>query len=177
MKKSNRGFTLLELLLVVGIAAVLIVAGITTYSLVSKSNTINETVRLTNVILQQTRRLYSGQASYGAASVEAALVNTGNIPPKYVTGTDITSPYSSAAGAVTVTGNGTAGTFTLVIQVPNNQASEIGAQFDPNSSNEITSITVCGLTTNDGTAMTALATLATTCGNTSTLANMSITSR
>lgn len=150
MKTSQRGFTLLELLLVVGIAAILIIAGITTYSLVNKSNSINETTRLVNILMDQTRRMYAGQASYGVngTDLEPALYNSGSVPAKFISQTAnvIMSPFSSAAIAVAVASSETAeaGTFTVSLAVPPAYAPEMASNFDPRQSSEITSLTVCG---------------------------------
>jgi prepilin-type N-terminal cleavage/methylation domain-containing protein len=156
MKKSNsRGFTLLELLLVVGIAAILIVAGITTYSLVNKSNTATETIRLVNIVLDQSRRLFASTGSYTgtAAAMEAALVNTGKIPQKYISGVagNISSPYGAAATDVTLTPAAGGATFTMVMNIAGNQLPDIAPSFDPRRDDSITSITACGTTITDAT--------------------------
>lgn len=183
MKKSKqKGFTLLELLLVVGIAAILIVAGITTYNLVNKSNQINETTRLVNTILDQTRRLFGSSNNYGTADIEAALYNSGSVPPRYKAGAGvITTPFDQNALAVAVTG--ATQNFTIALRVPPAYAPELAQNFNPGTSSDIISLAVCGATTitqaNAATAMSA-ATLSTSCGSTTTLpaaANFTITAR
>lgn len=171
MRTGESGFTLLELLLVVGIAAILIIAGITTYSLVNKSNSVNEATRLVNVLLDQTRRMYAGQSTYGAsgASLEAALYNSGSVPAKFRTATagEIGSPFSSAAVAVAVAAAATAGEFTVSLTIPPAYGPELANNFDPRQSTEITQITVCGVNVTDASAATVgtPATYSTACGS------------
>ncbi len=170
MIKNNKGFTLLELLLVVGIAAILIVAGITTYNLVTRGNQVNEAVRLVNTLADQTRRLYSSQSTYGtsATNIEAALYNAGSVPSRYISATAgvITSPFSSAATAVAVTGDATAGQFNVSMAMPPNLVPEVVSTFNPAQSSDIVSVTYCGSTT---TANVDPATVATTCGSATTI--------
>ena len=184
--KRQRGFTLLELLLVVGIAAILIIAGITTYSLVNKSNSVNEATRLVNILLDQTRRMYAGQSTYGAsgADLEAALYNSGSVPAKFRSGTagTITSPFSSAAEAVAVAAAATSGEFTVSLVIPPAYGPEMANNFDPRQSTEITQITVCGTNITDSSAATAgtPAAFSTACGSSTTVpgtANFVVQSR
>ncbi len=183
MKKSNKtkGFTLLELLLVVGIAAILIVAGITTYNLVTRGNQVNEAVRLVNTLVDQTRRLYSSQNTYGAASnnIEVALYNAGSVPSRYLGGAGvITSPFSSAATAVAVTGHATAGQFTVSMAMPPNLVPEVVGAFNPAQSADIVSVAYCGATAVTGNIDPA--TVATACGSSTTIpttANMTVVFR
>lgn len=170
MKKSQRGFTLLELLLVVGIAAILIIAGITTYSLVNKSNSVNEATRLVNVLMDQTRRMYAGQSSYTgtAAQMETALYNSGSVPGKFRSATagTITSPFDSTANAVVIAPATPTSEFTISLVIPPAYGPEMASNFDPRQSNEITQITVCGDNVTDSSAATVgtPAALSATCG-------------
>lgn len=170
MKQQSRGFTLLELLLVVGIAAILIVAGITTYNLVTRGNQVNEAVRLVNTLADQTRRLYSSQSSYGTAStnIEAALYNAGSVPSRYIGGAAgvITSPFSSTATAVAVTGDATAGQFNVSMAMPPNLVAEVVSTFNPAQSSEIVSVTYCGTSTS---ANVDPAAVSTACGSSTTI--------
>lgn len=172
MKKSKqKGFTLLELLLVVGIAAILIVAGITTYNLVNKSNQINETTRLVHTIMDQFRRLYAGTGTYAgtAAAAETALWNSGSVPARYRGATaaiGIITPFQADANAFTITPNGA--TFTVGLRVPPAYAPELAQNFNPGTSNDLVSIQVCGgaVINAANAANLSAAALSATCGGT-----------
>ena len=87
--KNEAGFTLLELLLVVGVGALLLIGGISTYRLVSESNKVADTTRLVMTIRNEAQNLAQGQ---GYAGVEAAL-KAGKVIPD--TGT-LRNPFGGA---------------------------------------------------------------------------------
>ncbi len=62
--RDESGFTLLELLLVVGVGALLLIGGISTYRLVSDNNKTTEAVRMLLTIKQETQALYQTRADY-----------------------------------------------------------------------------------------------------------------
>ncbi len=61
---DQKGFSLLELLLVVAVGAVLILAGLAAYRLVSENNNVNEALRLLNTLKQQIQTAYQGEGEY-----------------------------------------------------------------------------------------------------------------
>lgn len=67
--KEQSGFTLLELLLVVGVGALLLIGGISTYRLVSENNKITETSRLLLQVKQEVQNIYRTQANYAGLTV------------------------------------------------------------------------------------------------------------
>jgi len=88
--KTQKGFSLLELLLVVAVGAILILAGLAIYRNITNNTQINEASRVLNVIKQETQRIYQGEATYGAGTdIEPILVNAEAVPAKYVQGAAI----------------------------------------------------------------------------------------
>lgn len=69
-RRAESGFSLLELLLVVGVGALLLLAGIATYRLVTQGNDVNDAVRVLTTIKSQTQKAYQGQNGYGGAGTD-----------------------------------------------------------------------------------------------------------
>jgi prepilin-type N-terminal cleavage/methylation domain-containing protein len=72
----DAGFSLLELLLVIGVGALLLVAGLVTYRIITRNQTVNEAVRLLTVVKQQTQRAFHTQGSYGPPGTDLVPVLT-----------------------------------------------------------------------------------------------------
>jgi prepilin-type N-terminal cleavage/methylation domain-containing protein len=81
-KQKQGGFTLLELLLVVGVGALLLIGGIATYRSVTETNRANDGIRMLLAINSEMQSLYQGQSNYGGAGddQEAILQGLGVIP-------------------------------------------------------------------------------------------------
>lgn len=164
MKQGVRGFTLLELLLVVGIAAVLIIAGIVAYNSVKRNMAVNEAVSLVNLILEQTKRMHLNR-NFGAiaADLEPLLARSGNLPAKYVNGTQIVTPFNKTGGAVVLLAS-LPGTFSLDIAMPPAYVPEIASQFDPNQSTQVSFLRYCGTGVAEGDVMPSVVEMSVECG-------------
>ena len=112
------GFTLLELLLVVGVSAILIVGGISTYNLVSNGMKVNETVALLNIIVERTHKYYPN-LDYGTDDIEGLLINTGSVPKKYYSATagHIRTPFGDSTNAISVIGSAGTGDANADIDI------------------------------------------------------------
>lgn len=63
---QEHGFSLLEVLLVIGVGAILMFAGIGTYSLSTESYKVSDAKRTVASLKQRVQNLYSGQRTYGS---------------------------------------------------------------------------------------------------------------
>lgn len=157
--KSAKGFSLLELLLVVAVGAILILSGLAIYRNITNSTQTNDAVRLLNVIKQEVIRVYQGQPTYGTDDFEAMLINMDAIPASSLEGSNIVTPFVSGSDSVSVTGQGE--TFRVSFNnVPQDACIRLFTSFTPDDkefsgffmgSSEITSITPAQANTNCST--------------------------
>ena len=123
--KSQKGFSLLELLLVVAVGAILLLAGLAVYRNVTDNSKVNEAMRLLNVTKQETQKLFQGEGNYPAQSLNAVLVDSNAFPTSALNGTQARHPYN---GDITVTGLGR--TFSIdFADVPEASCIKLGGSF------------------------------------------------
>ena len=131
--KDKKGFSLLELLLVVAVGAILLLAGLAVYRNVTENSRVNETIRLLNVTKQETQRLLQGEGSYPTGSpgnLNTLLIDANAIPADRLIGTTIRTPYNTD---VQVTGQ--TRTFTITLEdMPSAACIKIGQVFSTNDS-------------------------------------------
>jgi type II secretory pathway pseudopilin PulG len=96
------GFTLLELLLVVGVGALLLIGGIATYRQVTAGNQTNEAQRDLQRVASSVRTAYQSQNDYTDLDTDTAI-QLGVFPGLAVG----TTPTNSFGGDLTVAVNGT----------------------------------------------------------------------
>ncbi len=163
---KSRGFTLLELLLVVGIAAVLIIGGITGYSMINRGIMISETAKVINLMISQARRLNASSLDYGppGTDLEPMIANSHSMPQQFILGDDIVTPFNKTDGGVVFLAS-VSGYMSIDMALPPAYLPEIATHFDPNRSAEITFLRVCGTAIPDGTPLPDVATLSNACGN------------
>lgn len=134
-KKSSRGFTLVEILLVVGFIAIAGIGVYTVYSKVTASQAANLESRNLDTLRAGVKNLFAGQSNY--TNISATVLNNARVTPQaMVSGNNI---LNSFGGAVTVAavglGGGAANGFTITYaNVPANVCAKLvttgGAQFD-----------------------------------------------
>lgn len=128
--KTTKGFSLLELLLVVAVGAILILAGLAIYRNITNSTQTNDAVRLLNVIKQEVIRAYQGQSGYGTGSLELMLANMDAIPAGSLEGNEIVTPYLSGANSTAVVANGA--TFRVTFNdMPQDACIRLFTSFTP----------------------------------------------
>lgn len=159
----QKGFSLLELLLVVAVGAVLILAGLGAYRLVTENNNTNQATRLITVLKQQIQQAYQGQATYGTGNLIDDLSSLRALP------TDIGTSGSGDA----MVAKGVFGTITILgannnfqvgfTNVPKGACVRIAQQFTPQNANDFVSLQVGATTFNQTATNMTQATFLTTC--------------
>ena len=178
MKHTSRGFSLLELLLVVGVGAVLILAGLSAYRLVSEGNAATQGIRQLQTLKQQVQQAYQGEAGYGTAAgadMVATLSTMRMLPPDMpVTGATLRNGFGSTTTIVTgplVGGN--ASTFLITFNgVGTSACNKMGVVFSTATSSDFTNLSITP--TGGGTANTAITVptvgiVSAACGNTNVM--------
>jgi prepilin-type N-terminal cleavage/methylation domain-containing protein len=111
--KKQRGFTLVEIIVVIGIAAVLIGGALAFSGIATSSNSSLSMIRDITSIRTAAQSLYSGQGNYGTVNLNQQLITAQKVPGDLiVAGSTITTPNG---GTLTVTGN----TTNITIAVTN----------------------------------------------------------
>lgn len=128
-QKNESGFSLLELLLVVAVGAILLLAGLSAYRLVTQNNNVNEALRLLNVLKQQTQKAYQGDGTYGTVDLVPTLISLRAFPAGTLSGTTPRHPFG---GTIAITGAGD--TFTIAFASMERAAClAVGQAFNSNS--------------------------------------------
>lgn len=146
-KKTNEsGFSLLELLLVVGVGALLLLGGLGVYRLVTQGNTINDATRFLTTLKNETQITFQNQALYEGGTggdMTAILIAAGAVPSANVAGTVINDPWGNA---VTVTANGNQFDVGLT-GVSEDACLSLGALFNGNSDADFAGVLIGTSTT------------------------------
>ncbi len=142
-QKSSRGFSLLELLLVVAVGSVLILSGLGAYRLVSENSNSNTATTQVTTLKQQVQQAFAGQGSYGAANADlsATLNNLRALPSDMpVTGTNLRNAFGTTT---TVTVGAATNQFRITFNgVPRSACVKLGQLFTPANASDFVSLTV-----------------------------------
>ena len=144
-KLNQKGFSLLELLLVVAVGAILLLAGLAVYRNVTDNSAVTESIRLLNVTKQETQRLFQGEGNYPAQVLNPVLITAKAFPSSALNGNQVRTPFN---GNVTVTGQGRTFTVTFAA-VPESSCIKIGQSFAAEDS-DFVSLRVRGTALNAG---------------------------
>jgi prepilin-type N-terminal cleavage/methylation domain-containing protein len=130
-RKAQSGFSLLELLLVVGVGALLLLAGIATYRLVTQGNDVNDAIRVLTTIKAQNQKAFQGQNGYGAAGTDLVptLVAMQAFPAGVLDATD--TPRHPWGDTITIVSAADTRSFDLTFtNVPSDACINLGTTFD-----------------------------------------------
>lgn len=164
LKRQIRGFSLLELLLVVAVGAVLILAGLGAYRLVTENNNTNQATRLLTTLKQQIQQAYQGQASYGTGNIIDDLASLRALPTDLGTsGTGDSMIAKGMFGTIAITG--ATNNFQISLStVPKGACIRLGQQFTPQNSNDFVGLAVGSTNYNQSSTITQAA-LTTACSD------------
>jgi prepilin-type N-terminal cleavage/methylation domain-containing protein len=139
-RDSQKGFSLLELLLVVAVGAVLILAGLSAYRLVSENNNVNESLRLLNTLKQQVQTAYQGEGEY-TGNINNTLIDLRAFPDGVLTSSgQARHPFG---GDINFNANGN--TFDIVFTGVGRAACiAVGQAFDSTSDSDLADFQIDG---------------------------------
>lgn len=161
--RSNRrgrhaqGFSLLEILLVLGIAAALIIAAFVVYPKVQAANRAQAEAQNIAAIAAGARALYASSASYATVN-NTVLLNAKVFPDSMVSGTNVTNVWGGAVTAAPSTAI-TNGLKLTEANVPQVECTKIAASAGAN----FTMVTINGTVVKSPTVALDPAAVATQC--------------
>lgn len=162
---QEAGFSLLELLLVVGVGALLLLAGISTYRLVTQGTSVNEAVRVLTTLKEKTQRAFQGQRGYsnGADGTISSILVTMNAFPAGVLDSN-NVPRHTWGDTIDIAANPSdAQKFDITFNnVPSSACVSLGTSFYEDDT-DFFSLDIDGQTFDSGNPVT-VASIAAACG-------------
>jgi prepilin-type N-terminal cleavage/methylation domain-containing protein len=147
-QSQEKGFSLLELLLVIGVGALLLLAGLATYRIVTQGNNVSSAVRLLNSSKIGIQTLYQNQSTYGSTGADLSVIaaQAGVFPARNVidsaTG-QIRDPWGN--DIVLEVGAADAATFVItLVNLPQEACVQLGTAFTPSSDSDFLDVTIQG---------------------------------
>lgn len=173
--EKERGFSLLELLLVVGVGALLLLAGLSTYRMVTQDNAVNQTLSAVFATKSSVKKMFASQNGYGAGSLIPSLVAANGFPSsiRVDTGTMTANhPIGGAFDVIAVVG----GFLIELDSLEQGDCMKIGMAFDTQSEDDFVSLQI-GADTYDLSTPPTIADLQTSCDNGGAPVDMAFTFR
>lgn len=172
---KEEGFSLLELLLVVGIGALLLLAGLSTYRMVVQDNAVNQTVSAVFAVKSSVKKTFASQNGYGAGSLIPSLVASNGFPSSIKVDTGTMTANHPLGGAFDVVA--AVGAFRIELYgLEQGDCMKIGMAFDTQSEDDFVSLEA-GPDTYDLTSPPTVALLQTSCANGGAPADMAFVFR
>ncbi len=164
---KNAGFSLLELLLVVGVGALLILAGLATYRMIVQDSAVNQTLSAIFATKASVKKTFASQNGDGAGSLIPALVAASGLPSSIRVDTGTMTANHPLGGAFDVVA--AVGAFRIELyDLEQSDCMKIGLAFDTRSEDDFVALEI-GADTYDLTTSPTAASLQTSCapgGNT-----------
>lgn len=140
------GFSLLELLLVVGVGALLLLAGLATYRLVTEGNNVNAATQLLNTLKTQVQRTFQSQGGYyvggDGQDLVPILTNSGAFPSGTLNLAGV--PIDPWGQVIVIEQEGANGeAFEITISnLPQSACLKLGQAFDPIRDPDVAQVTI-----------------------------------
>lgn len=137
----QKGFSLLELLLVVGVGALLLLAGLATYRMIVQDSAVNQTLSAVFATKSSVKKTFASQNGYGAGSLIPSLVASGGLPSSIRVDTGTMTANHPLGGAFDVVG--VVGAFRIEIYgLEQSDCMKIGLAFDTRSEDDFVKLEV-----------------------------------
>ncbi len=149
------GFSLLELLLVVGVGALLLLAGLATYRLVTEGNNVNSATQLLNTMKTQVQRTFQSQGGYDVGSdgddLVPLLTNAGAFPSGTLNLAG--NPIDPWGNTITITQVGDDGeSFAITLSsLPQSACLKLGQAFNPVTDPDVAQVDIGSTSTTNFT--------------------------
>ncbi len=162
---KQEGFSLLELLLVIGVGAVLLIAGISVYRMVTRDSGVNEVMRTVMSVKSGVQRLYLGEKTYGVADLLPSLITADIFPGNVHIDPATPAAFHPLGGSLEINGTGSAFTISIY-DLDQGPCISLGSALNPDTEDDMLSLEVDSgsVTTFDLSNPATPADLATACG-------------
>lgn len=138
---NHRGFSLLELLLVVGVGALLILAGLATYRMIVQDSAVNQTLSAVFATKSSVKKTFASQNGYGAGSLIPSLVASSGLPSSIRVNASTMTANHPLGGTFDVVG--ASGAFRIELYaLAQSDCMKIGLAFDTRSEDDFVAMEV-----------------------------------
>ena len=140
-KPCQAGFSLLELLLVIGVGTTLLLSGIGVYRIILKDKTANDTIQAILMTKSGIQRLFRTERTYGTVSLLNTAISAKIFPGTVHVDTAGPTVYHPFGGTMDITGAGSSFTIT-VSGLGTSPCIMIGEALNPETADDMLSLTV-----------------------------------
>ncbi len=139
--QNQKGFSLLELLLVIGVGAMLLLSGIAIYRMVTRDKTVNDITEVVLATKTAIHRLYRTESTYGVGNLLPAMVAAKIFPNNVHVDPAGPTAYHPSGGIIDV--NATGGNFSILISgLEPSACIKLGQALNPDTESDMVSLEV-----------------------------------